>query len=308
MTDAYLHDRVSDINPDKWIVRVLPRALRPYALLMRLDRPNGVWLVLAPCWWAIAMAAPSAVPDLRLLGLFALGALIMRGAGCVINDIIDRDLDAQVPRSASRPLPAGQVGVTQAWAFAALLCAGGLIILLQLDTFTTALGALALVPVLLYPFAKRYTNWPQAFLGITVGWGALLGWSAARGELGIVPMLLFLGTVAWTLGWDTIYGHQDKADDARVGIRSGALHLGDAPCLWLAGFYGLALVFIAAAGWRAGLGVYFYPALLLPAVHMAWQVITLDVDAPASCLARFISNRDFGLLMFAACVAGQINP
>ena len=306
MTEASHHNEATDINPRRWIIRATPGPLHPYVTLMRLDRPNGAWLVLSPCWWSITLASGGTGPDLRMLALFALGAFIMRGAGCVINDIVDRDLDAQVARSANRPIPAGLVTVKQAMAFAVLLCLLGLAILLQLNTFAIGVGALSLVTVLIYPYMKRFTNWPQFFLGISANWGALLGWAAVRGDLQLAPGLLYLGGVFWTLGWDTIYGHQDKEDDERVGIKSGALHLGNATPIWLAFFYTTAVVLIGAAGWFADLGLYFYPALLVASIHLIWQVATLDMHNPKSCLDRFSSNRDFGLLVFVAFVIGQL--
>lgn len=306
MTQTSSHNEATDIDPGRWVTRATPQSLRPYITLMRLDRPNGAWLVMSPCLWSIAMASTTGWPDVRMLMLFALGALIMRGAGCVINDIIDRDLDAQVARSANRPIPTGLVSVPQATVFAAFLCLLGLVILLQLNTLAIALGAASLLTVLIYPYMKRITNWPQVFLGLSANWGALLGWAAVRGDLQLAPGLLYLGGIFWTLGWDTIYGHQDKEDDAEAGIKSGALHLGEATPLWLVVFYAIAVIFIGAAGWVADLGGYFYPALLVAATHLLWQVTTLDIHNPKNCLQRFSANRDFGLLVFAAILMGQI--
>lgn len=301
-----LRPDVSDLSPQRAVVRAVPKALRPYLILMRLDRPNGSWLILSPCWWSIALAAGRSLPSVKLLALFALGAFIMRGAGCVINDIVDRNLDAQVARTAGRPIPQGQISVFHALIFAGALCLLGLTILLQLNAFSIALGAVSLITVAIYPYAKRFTDWPQLYLGIAAGWGALLGWSAVQGELGVAPALLYAGCVFWTLGWDTIYGHQDKEDDARAGIKSGALYLGDATVKWVALFYALAVGMIGLAGWSAGVSVYFYPALLAAALHLVWQVATLDIDSPKNCLARFSSNRNFGALVFVAIVAGQV--
>lgn len=306
MTDATVYDKASDLSPQRIIVRAAPKAWRPYLTLMRLDRPNGAWLVLSPCWWSITLASGRSWPNVKMLALFALGAFIMRGAGCVINDIVDRDIDARVARTANRPIPTGQVSVGQAAAFAVLLCLLGLLILLQFNAFAVVTGALSLVLVVIYPFMKRYSHWPQFFLGVAASWGALLGWAAVQGQLGWAPAVLYAAGVFWTLGWDTIYGHQDKEDDARVGVKSGALRLGDATPLWVAFFYTVAVVLMAAAGWLADVSLYFYPALLAAALHLVWQVATLDIDNPKNCLARFSANRDFGFLAFLAFSIGQV--
>jgi len=287
-------------------MRTTPKAVRPYMMLMRLDRPNGSWLLMMPCWWSITLAAENTWPDLRLLVLFALGAFIMRGAGCVMNDIADRDFDGQVARTANRPIPSGLVSVRNAILFAGLLCLLGLAILVQLNLFAIGIGILSLVTVLIYPYMKRFTYWPQLFLGIAINWGALLGWAAVRGELGLVPGLLYLGGIFWTLGYDTMYGHQDKEDDIRVGIKSAALRLGDATPAWMVFFYVTAVVLIGAAGWFAGLNAYFYPALLAASLHLVWQVVTLDIHNPKNCLQRFSSNRDFGILVFLAFLIGHV--
>ncbi|PHS79171.1 MAG: 4-hydroxybenzoate octaprenyltransferase [Rhodospirillaceae bacterium] len=300
------HNPASDIIPESWIMRATPKAVRPYMMLMRLDRPNGSWLLMMPCWWSITLAAENTWPDLTLLGLFGLGAFIMRGAGCVINDIADRDFDGQVARTANRPIPSGLVSVRNAVLFAGLLCLFGLAILVQLNLFAIGIGILSLVTVLIYPYMKRFTYWPQLFLGIAINWGALLGWAAVRGELGLVPGLLYLGGVFWTLGYDTMYGHQDKEDDIRVGIKSAALRLGDATPAWMVFFYVTAVVLIGAAGWFAGLNVYFYPALLIASLHLVWQVVTLDIHNPKNCLKRFSSNRDYGFLVFLAVLIGHV--
>ncbi|MEG3618996.1 4-hydroxybenzoate octaprenyltransferase [Magnetovibrio sp. PR-2] len=297
----------SDIRTESWIARVTPRALKPYMYLMRLDRPYGAWLLLLPCWWSIALASEGTWPNPIVLALFALGALIMRGAGCVMNDIADRDYDGQVARTATRPIPAGDVSIKQAIGFLVFLCLLGLAILLQFNLFAIAVGVLSLVTVVIYPYMKRFTYWPQIFLGLSFNWGALLGWAAVKGELSAAPGVLYAAGIFWTLGYDTIYAHQDKEDDILVGIKSTALKLGGATKGWLVFFYGGALTLVALAGWLAGLSVWFFPALLPAAVHLAWQVTTLDIDAPKNCLARFKSNRDFGLLVFLAVIVGQLS-
>jgi 4-hydroxybenzoate polyprenyltransferase len=281
----------------------LPAWLRPYGVLARWDRPIGSWLLLWPCWWGMALASPW--PDPWLLALFAIGAVAMRGAGCVINDLVDRDLDARVERTRQRPLASGRLGVPQALAFLALQLLVGLLVLLSFDGFTIVL-ALAVMPlVLVYPLMKRITWWPQACLGLTFNWGALVGWSAVTGGLALPALALYAAGFFWTLGYDTIYAHQDKADDALVGIRSSARRLGDATVPWLWAFYGITLALLALAAALNGASLLFYPALIPAALHLAWQIRTLDIDDPASCLRRFRSNRELGLLVFAAILAGH---
>jgi len=296
----------SDIRTDGWIARATPGPLRPYLYLMRLDRPYGAWLLLLPCWWSVGLAANGTWPDVTVLGLFALGAFIMRGAGCVMNDIVDRDLDAQVARTANRPIPSGRVSVRQAVLFLAFLGVLGLGILVQFNTFAIGVGVASLVTVIVYPYMKRYTYWPQAFLGLSFNWGALLGWAAVQGSLGAAPGALYVAGILWTLGYDTIYAHQDKEDDILAGIKSTALRLGAATRDWLVFFYGGALVMIGFSGWLAGLGWSFYPALVPAAAHVSWQILTLDINDPRNCLTRFKANRDFGLLVFAAVIVGQL--
>jgi len=296
----------SDIRTESWLVRVTPKFAHPYMYLMRLDRPYGAWLLLLPCWWSIALAADGAWPDVKMLVLFALGAFIMRGAGCVMNDIADRDFDGKVARTATRPIPRGDVSIIQAAAFLTFLGFVGLAVLVQFNIFAIGIGVLSLATVIIYPYMKRFTYWPQVFLGLSFNWGALLGWAAVQGSLGAAPGVLYAAGIMWTLGYDTIYAHQDKEDDILVGIKSTALRLGDATRGWLVFFYGGAIALTALSGWLAGLSVFFYPALTLAAAHLAWQTATLDINDPKNCLTRFKSNRDFGLLLFAAVVVGQV--
>jgi len=298
-------DPASDMPRGHWLDRSLPRRLRPYARLARLDRPIGTWLLLFPCWWSLALAAEG-WPDWRLAALFAVGALVMRGAGCTYNDIVDRNLDAGVARTRTRPIPAGEVGVLGATAFLGLQLLIGLGILSMLNPFAIALGAASLLLVLAYPFMKRITWWPQAWLGLTFNWGALLGWAAARGDLDGPPLFLYAAGFFWTLGYDTIYAHQDKEDDALIGVRSAARRLGDASRPWLFGFYAAALALIAAAGAAAGLAWPFYALLVLAGAHLAWQAADVDIDRPEDCLAKFRSNRWFGWLPLAAILAGRL--
>lgn len=294
-----------DIPTGNWVDRWLPAAARPYARLMRLDRPIGTWLLLLPCWWSIALAADR-WPDPWLMALFGVGAVVMRGAGCTINDIADRDFDSKVARTAARPIPSGQVSVPQAVGFLGLQLLTGLLVLLQLNPFAVTLGIVSLLLVVPYPLMKRITYWPQAWLGLTFNWGALLGWAAVAGGLGWPAAILYVAGLFWTLGYDTIYAHQDKEDDVLVGVKSTALALGErtVPALW--GFYAVALALIGLAGAAAGLAWPFYAGLALAGAQLAWQVATLRMNDSADCLAKFKSNRWFGWLLLAAIVAGKV--
>jgi len=295
-----------DIPVGDWIDRRLPPALRPYCRLMRLDRPIGTWLLLFPCWWSTAMAGDG-LPDLWLCTLFAVGAVVMRGAGCTVNDWADRNFDGKVARTASRPIPSGAVSPNQALAFLGLELLIGLAILVQLPLFAVKVGAASLLLVFPYPFMKRFTHWPQAWLGLTFNWGALVGWAAVRGELDWPPVLLYAAGLFWTLGYDTIYAHQDKEDDILVGVKSTALALGENTVPWLWRFYGLTIALIAAAGWTAGLGWAFWPLLAVAGLHLLWQIRRVDIHDSADCLAKFKSNRHFGWLLLAALVAGRLS-
>ena len=296
----------SDIRTESWIARITPKPLKPYMYLMRLDRPVGVWLLVIPCWWSIALAADDTWPSLVLLALFALGAVIMRGAGCVMNDIADRDFDGQVARTATRPIPAGDVTVREAVLFLGLLGMLGFLILIQFNLFAIGVGVLSIATVAIYPYMKRFTYWPQMFLGISFNWGALLGWAAVKGDLSAAPGVLYAAGILWTLGYDSIYAHQDKDDDILIGIKSTALRLGDATRGWLVFLYGGTIALIALAGWLAGLSGWFFPALIPAAAHLVWQIKSVDINDPKLCLARFKSNRDFGLLVFVAVITGQL--
>jgi 4-hydroxybenzoate polyprenyltransferase len=295
----------TDIRRGDWVDRLVPAGLRPYARLARLDRPIGTWLLLFPCWWGIALAA-SGPPDLRLMVLFGIGAVVMRGAGCVVNDVLDRDLDGRVERTRHRPIPSGQVSVRQALAFMAALMAIGFLVLVQLSPAAIGLGVLSLALVFTYPLMKRITWWPQAFLGLTFNWGALVGWAAVTGGLDLPAFVLYAAGIAWTLGYDTIYAHQDKEDDARIGVRSTALRLGRDSRAWIVGFYGTTLAGLLLGLLAAGLqGPLWLPLLALAALQLAWQAATWRLDDPADCLSKFRSNRWFGWLVLAAIVAGR---
>lgn len=294
----------SDIPRTGLLARLLPPAALPYARLMRADRPIGTWLLLFPCWWGIALATPGR-PSAWLLALFALGAFVMRGAGCTYNDIVDRDFDGRVARTADRPIPSGAVSVRGALVFLAAQLLAGLAILLTFDATTIALGVASLILVFTYPLMKRVTWWPQFFLGLAFNWGALMGWSAVAGGLALAPLLLYAGGIAWTLGYDTIYAHQDREDDALVGIKSSARRLGARTRPALGAFYAAAVLLFAAAGAQAGLGWPFWIALAAAALQLAWQVRGVDIDQPADCLAKFRSNRIVGWLVLAGILAGH---
>jgi 4-hydroxybenzoate polyprenyltransferase len=236
------------------------------------------------------------------LVLFFIGAFAMRGAGCTWNDIVDRDLDAQVERTRSRPIPSGQVSVRAAAVFLVLQALLGLAVLLAFNRFAVATGVASLAIVAVYPFMKRFTYWPQIWLGFAFSWGALMGWAAAFGRLDPPAYLLYAGAIAWVIGYDTIYAHQDREDDALIGVKSTAILFGAHTKPLIAGFYALAVVLLALAGWSAGAGLVFALGLALFAAHLAWQIARLDIDDPLSCLAVFKSNRDAGLILFVALV------
>ena len=295
----------SDIPRTGFLARVLPPAWLPYARLMRADRPIGTWLLLFPCWWGIALAAPG-LPSVWLFALFALGAFVMRGAGCTYNDIVDRDFDGRVARTADRPIPSGAVTTRQALVFLAAQLLVGFAILMSFDATTIALGVASLILVFTYPLMKRVTWWPQFFLGLAFNWGALMGWTAVTGGLAAAPLLLYAGGIAWTLGYDTIYAHQDREDDALIGVKSSARRLGDRTRPALAAFYAIAAALFAAAGLQAGLGWAFYVALAAAALQLSWQVARIDIDRPADCLTKFRSNRIVGWLLLAGIVAGHM--
>ncbi len=299
---------IGDMPVGGWVDRVVPPALIPYARLIRLDRPIGWWLLLWPCWWSTALAADAStsyLPDPVLLGLFLIGAVVMRGAGCTYNDIVDADFDAKVARTAARPIPSGAVSKTQAKIFLVILGLIGLAVLLSMNGFAIFMGMISLPLVFTYPFMKRITYWPQAWLGITFTYGALMGWSAVRGELDWAPVVLYAGCFFWTLHYDTVYAHQDKEDDLLVGVKSSALALGGRTRPALLVFVAMFLGLVALAGTLADLHWVFYPALAMPAAHLLWQALRVDIDDTSDCLAKFKSNRTMGWLMFAAIIAGR---
>jgi 4-hydroxybenzoate polyprenyltransferase len=306
VTDSQ-HHNASDIPRGNWIDRLTPRPAHPYLRLARLDRPIGTWLLLLPGWWALALAPPNGGwPDPWMFTLFGIGAILMRGGGCVINDLFDRDFDARVARTADRPIASGAISIPRALLFLAALFGVSLLILLQFNIFAIAVGAASLLLVVPYPLMKRITWWPQAWLGLTFNWGALLGWAAVRGDIATPALVLYAAGFFWTLGYDTIYAHQDKEDDALVGIKSTARLFGDRSRPWIGGFYAVCLALLALTGWLAGLSWPFYAGLALAAIHAVWQTASADFDDPKNCLIRFKSNRDFGLIVLAAIIAGQL--
>ena len=289
-----------------WVDTRAPSWSRPYLRLARFDRPIGSWLLLMPCWWSAALAA-AAGGDIRQLPgvivLFFIGAFVMRGAGCTWNDITDRDLDALVERTRSRPIPAGQVSVAQAVVFPVVQALIGLAVLLQFNRFAVATGIASLAIVAIYPFMKRITWWPQIVLGLAFSWGALMGFAVMLGRIDATALLLYAGSIAWVIGYDTIYAHQDTEDDALIGIKSTALLFGARTRLALIAFYATAValiggaIWLAAARWPAGVGLVAFAA------HLVWQIVRLDISDPALCLRVFKSNRDAGLLLFAGLLA-----
>lgn len=302
-------DGPSDATTGNWVDRYAPEALRPYLRLARLDRPIGTWLLLFPCWWSVALAEVSQsrpYPGITFLALFAIGALLMRGSGCAFNDWADRDYDAAVARTSGRPIPSGQVSPEAALIFAAALAFLAFFVLINFNGFTILLGIASLSLVFIYPFMKRFTYWPQVILGLAFNWGALMGWTAVKGSLDIAPVMLFIGSVCWTIGYDTIYAHQDAEDDASIGLKSTALKFGDDTITWVGGFYSAAIVFWVAAGFFAGTHLFFYMCIALVSLQLAWQVSTLKIHDPQNCLWRFRSNRDVGVALFLGLVADML--
>lgn len=295
----------TDISTSGWVGR-LPASWLPYALLARADRPIGGWLLFLPGLWSILLAGAPAGQSVGLIALFLVGGFLMRAAGCVVNDMWDRDLDRQVTRTAGRPLASGALRMGQAAWFLAALLGLSLLILLQLNPTAQLLGVLSLVLVASYPVAKRVTWWPQLVLGFTFGWGALMGFAAATGDIAPAAVALYGAAVAWILGYDTIYAHQDRADDALLGVRSTARLFAASTGSFLAACYGATVLLLAVAGWLGGLGWGFFVALALPAGLLAWQVVRLDVDNPALCLRLFKANREVGLAVALAVLLGRL--
>jgi 4-hydroxybenzoate polyprenyltransferase len=300
MSDAVT--RVAD-STGNWVDTIAPTWSRPYLRLARFDRPIGSWLLLMPCWWSAALSAGIAHRLDRLpldLALFFIGAFVMRGAGCTWNDITDRDLDAKVERTRSRPIPAGQVSVKQALVFLVAQALVGLAVLLQFNRFAVATGIASLLIVAVYPFMKRITWWPQIVLGLAFSWGALMGFAVTFGALDATAFVLYAGSISWVIGYDTIYAHQDTEDDALIGIKSTARLFAGRTHQALVIFYSLAVVLIGVTLMLAGAGLAGWIGLAAFAAHLAWQIRRLKIGDPALCLRVFKSNRDAGLLLVAA--------
>ena len=291
--------RPADAIPDHWVDLYLPATIQPYARLARLDSPIGTWLLFLPCVWGLLLADNQGAlfPPLTSIALFAFGALVMRGAGCTFNDIIDRDIDAQVARTANRPLAAGHITQRQAIGFLVFQCGIGLIILVQFNPTTIKLGIASLLLVAIYPFMKRITWWPQLFLGLAFNWGALMGYASLDGRIEPAVIWLYVAGIFWTLGYDTIYAHQDREDDALVGVKSSARRLGEHTRLALYIFYGAMLVSMSVSGWLAQLPVLFWFGVAVVAGHLWRQIYLLDIHNPEICLLLFRRNRETGILV-----------
>lgn len=294
--------------PVSWVERLLPAAAHPYAMLARIDKPIGTWLLAWPCMWSITIAAmPGELPDLKMLALFGCGAILLRGAGCTVNDLLDRDIDNKVERTKSRPFASGALTPSQGVCFLGAQLLLGLGILLQLNNYSRVLGASSLLLVFSYPLMKRFTFWPQAYLGLTFNWGALLGWAAIKESLDpavIVP--LYTAGICWTLVYDTIYAHQDKEDDLKVGVKSTALRFGESTKQWISAFGAASIGSLALSGYNAELAWAYFPFLTAAAAQLAWQISTVDLSDRADCNRKFVSNKWFGALVFSGILCGRL--
>lgn len=302
-------NHIADAPRGNWVERYCPPALLPYAQLMRLDRPIGWWLLLIPCWWGLTLgqiAVGGGWPNLWYGLLFLAGATIMRGAGCVLNDIADKEFDAAVERTKARPIASGRVSRQQALLFMAVLCFIGLVILLQFNWYTVVLGAASLLVVAIYPFMKRFTHWPQFVLGLAFNWGALLGWTAIHGSLSSAALALYAGGIFWTLAYDTIYAHQDKDDDILIGVKSTALLFGVNTRPWLLAFFALAMACLGAALYLAHAGIWAWAGLAGSVVHALWQVAQFDHADSSSSLKLFKSNRMLGLIFLSGLLLDSV--
>ncbi|WP_169544535.1 4-hydroxybenzoate octaprenyltransferase [Sneathiella aquimaris] len=306
MTEKHEDKIIADASKQNWVDAYAPEMVQPYLKLSRVDRPIGTWLLLFPCWWSVALATGQGqLPDAFLLVCFAIGAFVMRGAGCTLNDIADRNFDGMVERTRKRPIPSGQVSVRQAVIWLAVQCLVGLLVLLQFNLPAIIVGAASLVLVAIYPFAKRFTYWPQFFLGLAFNYGALLGWVGQTGSLSWTAVILYVGGISWTLGYDTIYAHQDKEDDILIGVKSTALKFGNQTTDWLFGFYLITLLSLTLCGWLNDLSVLFYIGIAGAGAHLLWQIRYLDIDNSDRCLMLFKSNKIFGAIVLFAIVAGN---
>lgn len=301
----------TDIKSEGWISK-LPEDWQPYALLMRLDRPIGWWLLLLPGWWGIALGANGIlgmyISDIRLMIYFLIGAVLMRGAGCIVNDLWDRDFDQKVERTKNRPIASGQISIVEAVILLSSLLFISFIILLQTSAVTIGLGFLSLILIAIYPLMKRITWWPQAFLGVTFNFGALMGFGAATHYIGWEPLVLYVAAFFWTLGYDTIYAHQDKDDDVLVGIKSTALLFGERSKFYVAIFYGLTITLLFLTLWIANFGIIAFGLMVIPSIYLLRQLLIWDPDDQEDSLASFKSNRNFGLLVLLSFLAGEFFP
>lgn len=321
------NEKVADAVANSWVYRLLPNKVWPFAQLARWERPIGWWLLLWPCWWSFALALGVVFQDPIISGAWSLflvpitvgfaafwiGAIAMRGAGCTYNDIVDVDIDAKVSRTASRPIPSGRVTKSQAKGFFVTQAIVGLVVLLvvsslrgEFSAFTFVLGVASLLTLAIYPFAKRFTNWPQLFLGFAFSWGALMGWAALLGSLNWAPIVLYLGSIFWVIGYDTIYAHQDLEDDAVVGVKSTARLFGDKTKQALIVLYGLALCFFGVAFWLAGASIPTFVALAAASAHMIWQLRKLDIEDGDNCLSLFKSNSHLGWILFVGLLVDVV--
>ncbi len=316
--------RVSDAPSNNWVYRILPQALWPYAQLARWDRPIGWWLLLWPCWWSLAMGLNVSLGEnladldplvgplligiafVLYLAFFMIGAIAMRGAGCTYNDLVDRNIDDKVARTASRPIPSGRVTAKQAWMFLVVQALVGALVLFQFNEFSVWLGIASLLVVAIYPFAKLVTDWPQFFLGLAFSWGGLMGWAVMRGSLDWPPLLLYGGSILWVIGYDTLYAHQDKDDDVLVGVRSTALLFGEKTKQALLSLYGGALLLFVFGYYLSELNWLAYFGLLGGAAHMGWQIKVVDIDDSDKCLRLFKSNSQFGWIVFAGLLGSAV--
>jgi 4-hydroxybenzoate polyprenyltransferase len=306
--------RVADAPSDNWVYRILPRSAWPYAQLARWDRPIGWQLLLWPCLWSLALASDAAPPEIdfsfgdivRYVILFFIGAVAMRGSGCTYNDLVDHDIDMGVARTRSRPLPSGRVSRFEAKVFLVVQALVGFLVLIQFNGFSIALGIASLGVVALYPFAKRFTDWPQFFLGLAFSWGALMGWAAVFGSLSWAAVWLYVAAVAWTIGYDTIYAYQDIEDDELMGVRSTARLFGENAKPWLVALYGVTLVFLLFAFLAADAGFFAHLGLIVAAVMLAWQILILDIRNPEQCLKLFKFNTRVGAILFIGLMLSRI--
>lgn len=308
--DERIKKAPEDTIKSGWVNKLSPEFALGYLQLMRADRPIGTWLLLWPALWSITMASHfygdlTVLPNLKLIILFTLGAFVMRGAGCVVNDLWDRDADGKVERTKDRPLPSGRVSVRNAFIFLSILCLIGFIILMQLNRFTQILGFSSLFLIALYPLMKRITNWPQLVLGFTFNWGVLMGWASVSGKLELATMVMYIGSIFWTLGYDTIYAHQDKEDDATIGVKSTALLFGKKTCIWLSVFYAYTITMFIIAGWLSNMNISYYVGMLGAAAHLVYQLRKLDIDNRENCLHLFKSNHYFGIIVFISILLGH---